>query len=593
MAWNATRGATAMPCLMRGRSQDFPCSTLGAATPRGKFPPGYAKLPVRPRLARFEGTAENAALTTPARHVPCTAFAVPTAQRRRRVPVFLAFSVVLAMASPVRADIGVIVAEPVSALGFFTRVGHVSTYLSAICPDGSPIRMRPCRSGESGGVVIRSATLSENEDYDWAIVPFDEYLHGFASSDLAPLIGTRKLQRAIEGHDFTAVFSGAMTTTHGAAPEGQWKAALATRFDRGMYLFSVATTAADDATIIAAFNAAPNKSRFNFFYQNCSDQAKGIFDLVLPSATGDRTSGITMQTPKGLAKALVSRALAHPELNLRVRRYPQMPGTFGASRGVLFPMENAYRNIAFAPYWFWGGFREVALGAMFYHEVASPFDVIEAFRDFMSARAADLTLEQHRLRKRQDAIRLALISTRRSATERSRLSALNASVFRRLGQIRTEKRAEVARVEGTRAQWRGLDREFRSMVRGMSGRLALREELQQPLARIASNERSSRELLRLFEADGEFYVDRGGPWLRLPLNEGEWGATGVSTSQILAGDPRVALLVLAAVIDHNLRQSSARREDITYVNGLISLFRQASEIIGRQANGAGAQNPSK
>jgi hypothetical protein len=93
----------------------------------------------------------------------------------------------------------------------------------------------------------------------------------------------------------------------------------------------------------------------------------------------------------------------------------------------------------------------------------------------------------------------------------------------------------------------------------------------------------SRELLRLFEADGEFYVDRRGPWFRLPLIEGEWGATGVSRSQILAGDPRVAVLVLAAVIDHNLHQSDARREDIECMHGLMTLFRQASDTIGREA----------
>ena len=500
--------------------------------------------------------------------------------------LLLAFSVVLAIANPVRADIGVIVAEPVSALGFFTRVGHVGTYLSRICPDGSPIRMRACRPGESGGVVIRSAAFSQNEDYDWAIVPFEEYLHGFASPDLAPLIGTPKLQRALEGHDFTAVFSRAMTTTTaGAAPEGQWKAALATRFDRSMYVFSVETTAADDATIIDAFNTAPNTSRFNFFYENCSDQAKGIFDLILPRTIGDRTSGITMQTPKGLAKALVSRALAHPELLLRARRYPQLPGTFSRSRDVLFPMENTYRNIAFAPYWFWGGFREVALVAMLYHEVISPFDVLESSRDFMSARAADLTLEQHRLRKHQDVISLALTSTQHNARESARLSVLNESLFRRLEQIKREKKAEVDRLEGTRVQWRALSREFRSTVRGLSGRLALREELRKPFEKTASNRSSSRELLRLFEADGEFYVDRGGPWLRLPLVEGEWGATGVSRSQILAGDPRVAVLVLAAVIDHNLNQSEARREDIEYVDGLITLFRQASVTIGRERVG--------
>src|SRR5688500_13869455 len=137
----------------------------------------------------------------------------------------------LATANAARADIGVIVHEPVSALGFFTRVGHAATYLSNICPDGSPIKMRLCRPGESGGVVIRSSALSENEDYDWAIVPFEEYMHGFGSLDLAPLFGTRTLQHALERHDFGAVFARAFTTTaDGAVPAGQWKAALATRF---------------------------------------------------------------------------------------------------------------------------------------------------------------------------------------------------------------------------------------------------------------------------------------------------------------------------------------------------------------------------
>lgn len=93
-------------------------------------------------------------------------------------------------------------------------------------------------------------------------MPFEEYLHGFASPVLAPLIGTAKLQRAIEGHDFHAVFSRAMATAAGAAPTGRWKAALGTRVDRSMYAFPVETAGADDATIIAEFNTAPNKSRF-------------------------------------------------------------------------------------------------------------------------------------------------------------------------------------------------------------------------------------------------------------------------------------------------------------------------------------------
>ena len=221
-----------------------------------------------------------------------------------------------------------------------------------------------------------------------------------------------------------------------------------------------------------------------------------------------------MQTPKGLAKALVHRALAHPELPLLVRRYPQIPGTFSRSRGVLFPMENTYRNIAFAPYGYFGGFREVALGAMLYHEVISRFDVLEASRAFISRRVAGLTV-----------------------------------------------------------------------IRGLSARLAVRRELVRPFEELASDGTLSRQLLPSFEADGDFYVERGGPWIRLPLGKGEWGATGLSRSQILDDDPRVATLVLAAVVDYHLHQSASRREDLVYVDGLFTLLRRASGAILRDERG--------
>jgi hypothetical protein len=107
--------------------------------------------------------------------------------------VLLVLGFVLATATPSRADIGdigVIVLEPIGALGFFTRVRHAGTYFSNICQDRSPIRMRLGVPGESGGVLSKYSPLSEHEDYDWAIVPFEEYMHGLASADFAPMIGT-------------------------------------------------------------------------------------------------------------------------------------------------------------------------------------------------------------------------------------------------------------------------------------------------------------------------------------------------------------------------------------------------------------------
>ena len=39
----------------------------------------------------------------------------------------------------------------------------------------------------------------------------------------------------------------------------------------------------------------------------------------------------------------------------------------------------------------------------------------------------------------------------------------------------------------------------------------------------------------------------------------------------MAGEPRLAALILAAVIDDHLHQPEARREDIEYVGGLFTL----------------------
>lgn len=489
-------------------------------------------------------------------------------------------------AAPCRADVGVIVLEPIGPLGFFTRVGHAGTYLSNICPDGSPVRMRLCGPGEGGGVVSKYSPFSERENYDWAIMPIEEYLHGFESPDLAPLIGTAKLQRAIEEHAFGPIFSSTLKTANpGTLPTGQWKAALATRFDRSLYIFAVETTPADDAAIVAAYNAAPNKSRFNFFYRNCSDQAKGIFDLIWPEpgAIGNRTSGVTMQTPKGLAEALVDRAVSGSALALRVRRLPQLPGTFSRSKPVLFPMENTYKSLAFAPWWFFGGFREVALGAMFYHQVLAPFSVTQASRDFISAQAAELTVEQHRLRRRQDEVRLALSTAQVHDARWSRLSVVHASVYRRLAEISRQKQFEVDRITGSKARWQELDRRFESMVRAVDWRDVAPSGIARVLARPArQHSGASRQILRHIEEHGEFFVHRGGPWLRLTLADGQVRETGVSLSQIGDGDPRLAAFLLTAVLDHTLHAPAASREDIETVDGLFEAFRQATHALPRR-----------
>ena len=62
--------------------------------------------------------------------------------------------------------------------------------------------------------------------------------------------------------------------------------------------------------------------------------------------------------------------------------------------------------------------------------------------------------------------------------------------------------------------------------------------------------------------------------MRLRLSNSDWHSTGLSESQLLTGSPRLAFLVLAAVIDYNLSQSEERREHVDYMERMFRLLRQ-------------------
>jgi hypothetical protein len=506
--------------------------------------------------------------------------------RRGSVALALLLFVGLVFGAPARvfADIGIMLLEPIGTIGFLTRAGHSAIYLSNICPDGSPVKLRLCRPGERGGVISKYTPISPNEDYDWAIVPVEPFLNGLESPELAPLIGSPKLQRAIQVHDFGPIFSSAVTgSDNGQYPDGEWQATLATRFDRTIYNLIITTTLDQDRTIVEAFNAAPNKSRFNFFYRNCTNQTKMVLNLVLAEdeSIGDRVGGLTMEVPKGLAKTIVARALEHPDLQLRVERYTQLPGMVRRSREPLFPMENTYKNISFAPYWYFVGYSVFGLGAAFYHEVISPFSLIGAMKDFVSARAADLTVEQQRLEGLDARIRTQLRLIQPDGSEaRVDLERQRALVRRRLLNVNQDKDAEVRRILGSKAQWRELESQFRSTVKDVGQSTAWPDDIRRCLLQRRAQGEIARQVLSYFEAHGDFYIDTShqSPWLRLRLSGQEWQATGLSESQVLAGSPELGFLILATVIDYNLSRPEGRREPIEHMTKIYGLLREAATM---------------
>ena len=145
----------------------------------------------------------------------------------------------------------------------------------------------------------------------------------------------------------------------------------------------------------------------------------------------------------------------------------------------------------------------------------------------------------------------------------------------------------MTRREGARERWRELGQGFQTLIQPIGRRPDVPGVLKKRLARYAADGTLSKQVLDYLDANGQFFIatEGRGPWILLPLAGGELASTGLSTSHILSGDPRVAALVLAAVLDYNLSQSQGRREDIRTVEEIFALFRQATDRIGRLPEG--------
>src|SRR5271154_4061841 len=100
----------------------------------------------------------------------------PTSGRRKpSFALLLAILIValfFAAAPRASADAGIVLNESLdTSVARITGSGHSAIYLSRICPDNSPTKMRLCRPGEQGSVLSNYTTLGEDQPYEWNIVP--------------------------------------------------------------------------------------------------------------------------------------------------------------------------------------------------------------------------------------------------------------------------------------------------------------------------------------------------------------------------------------------------------------------------------------
>lgn len=265
------------------------------------------------------------------------------------VPVFLVLFVGSLWCVGASASVGVVLNESLhESMDRITGTGHTGVYFSNICPE-SPVKLRLCRPGESGSVMSVYINIGEDQSYGWNIVPLYIYLYGVEDPQNRPIFGSNKIKRLLEQRyrdNYLSEYCG--TESCRTSLKAEWREMVAATLIRSVYIFAVDTTVDQDRALIAEFNEAANKNRFNGVTRNCADFTRGVINTYFPHAVKrDYVNDFGMTSPKAAARTFTGYALRHPESHFRVMHFAQVPGTIERSSEVRAGTEQLYRSKKF------------------------------------------------------------------------------------------------------------------------------------------------------------------------------------------------------------------------------------------------------
>jgi hypothetical protein len=250
-----------------------------------------------------------------------------------RVSLRLLSCLLLIVCPLAHADVGLILSEATPrGMSRWTNAGHSAVYLSRACP-ASPLKLRLCEARENGSVVSNYIRFKENQSYQWNAVPLNVFLYGVEDEKVRPLFASSEIRRVLQERFrqryLQEICSGPPCTTD---PDAHWRDLVAESFARGMYIFVVKTTVEQDLRIIEELNNRANINHYSGFSNNCADFAATIINSYFPhAAKADHVNDFGMTSPKAIAKSFAHFAGRHSELEYRVIRVPQLPGSFPRS----------------------------------------------------------------------------------------------------------------------------------------------------------------------------------------------------------------------------------------------------------------------
>jgi hypothetical protein len=233
-----------------------------------------------------------------------------------------------------RADVTLIIEDPINFLGHVSSTGHSALWLEDLCSDDH-VHMRWCRADENGSVVSRYKGVN---GYDWLAMPPGPYMFAVDSADQVPdTVSAGEVER----------LRAAYRAKHGDSfakdpPEYGWVQLLGASYRRRMIFLRVHTTEDQDLRLMQWLNGRSNRTHFNFFFSNCSDFARQMLDVLFPGAVHRNIffdAGMT--TPKQLESSLHQYARRHPELEFAAYELPQVPGDIPRS-GHLYGVTESF-----------------------------------------------------------------------------------------------------------------------------------------------------------------------------------------------------------------------------------------------------------
>lgn len=246
----------------------------------------------------------------------------------------------------VKADVGVVLNESLDEnVDRISSTGHSAVYFSRICPE-SPVKLRLCGPGELGSVMSNYINIGEDQPFEWNIVSLSMYLYGVEDPRNRPLFGSAKIKRLLEER-YRQKYLTALCDTPSCinSQKSEWREMVAATLIRGVYIFTINTTVEQDQQFIAEFNDAANKNHFNGFTRNCADFTKRVINTYFPNAAkADYLNDFGMTSPKAVARTFTHYALRHPESQLRVMHFAQVPGTIKRSRTVRSGTEQLFHS---------------------------------------------------------------------------------------------------------------------------------------------------------------------------------------------------------------------------------------------------------